>query len=112
MGSLIRPIKLDTDEISAATATEALQEIGITSDGLDETDRKILKALCETFAGGPVGLASLAVACGEDPASIEDIHEPYLVANGYVQRTGQGRVALDKSLKLFPCQKLRQHALL
>jgi Holliday junction DNA helicase RuvB len=94
--------ELDSETITAGTAKTALEEIGITPDGLDETDRKILKALCQTFQGGPVGVASLAVASGEDATSIEDIHEPYLIAQGYIQRTAQGRVALEKARALHP----------
>lgn len=94
--------ELDTDEISAASAKEALEEIGISPDGLDESDHKILRTLCTTFSGGPVGLTSLAVACGEDAGSVEDVHEPYLIAQGYLQRTAQGRVALEKAKVLYP----------
>lgn len=105
--------ELDTDRITGKIARAALEEIGIATDGLDDTDRKILRALCETFHGGPVGLSSLGVAAGEDPASIEDIHEPYLIAQGYVQRTSQGRVALEKARSMHPnMQKEAQGAFL
>lgn len=96
----------DEKSISTSTAKEALENIGITEDGLDPMDRKILNTLCKDFQGGPVGLGSLALACGEDAGSLEDIHEPYLVGNGYVRRTSQGRVATEKTLKL--CGALTQ----
>lgn len=91
----------DTNKIDETIATEALAEIGIETSGLDETDIRILKVLIDNFHGGPVGIQSLAVACGEDSSSIEDIHEPYLIAQGYLQRTHNGRTALEKAYQLL-----------
>jgi len=75
-------------------ADRALTMLDIDRDGLDEGDKRILEALLHKFAGGPVGLNSLAVAIGEDAGTLEDVHEPYLIMQGYLKRTPQGRVAL------------------
>ena len=61
--------------------------------GLDRLDRDILSAICEKFGGGPVGLSTLAVAVGEEPDTIEDVYEPYLLQQGLLMRTPRGRVA-------------------
>ena len=68
--------------------------LDIDRDGLDEGDKRILEALLHKFSGGPVGLNSLAVAIGEDAGTLEEVHEPYLIMQGYLKRTPQGRVAL------------------
>jgi Holliday junction DNA helicase RuvB len=75
-------------------ADRALTMLDIDRDGLDEGDKRILEALLHKFAGGPVGLNSLAVAIGEDAGTLEDVHEPYLIMQGYLKRTPQGRVAM------------------
>ena len=80
--------------IDGPTAAAALAMIEIDSDGLDEMDKRILEAVIHKFAGGPVGLNSLAVALGEDPATIEEVHEPFLIMSGFFQRTPRGRTAL------------------
>lgn len=74
---------------------DALGMLDIDEDGIDEMDRRLLEALIVKFGGGPVGLNSLAVAVGEDPSTIEDVNEPYLIMQGYLKRTPQGRVALE-----------------
>jgi Holliday junction DNA helicase RuvB len=71
----------------------------IDNDGLDEMDKRLLEALITRFQGGPVGLNSLAVSVGEDSGTIEEVNEPYLIQEGYLQRTAQGRVALPKAYK-------------
>ncbi|MGC6426774.1 MAG: Holliday junction branch migration DNA helicase RuvB [Akkermansiaceae bacterium] len=80
--------------ITALVATEALAMIDIDQDGLDEMDKRILEAMIFKFSGGPVGLSSLAVAVGEDASTLEEVHEPFLIMQGYVKRTPRGRVAL------------------
>jgi Holliday junction DNA helicase RuvB len=80
--------------ISAEVAKAALAMIEIDADGLDEMDKRLLEALVYKFGGGPVGLSSLAVAIGEDPATLEDVHEPFLIMQGFVKRTPRGRVAM------------------
>ena len=62
-------------------------------------DRRILSSLIEKFNGGPVGLDSLGVAISEDAKTIEEVYEPYLIKEGFVQRTSRGRIALDKAYK-------------
>jgi Holliday junction resolvasome RuvABC ATP-dependent DNA helicase subunit len=83
--------------IDQATADRALQMLDIDDDGLDEMDKRLLEALVSRFQGGPVGISSLAVAVGEDSGTIEEVNEPYLIQEGYLQRTAQGRVALPKT---------------
>jgi Holliday junction DNA helicase RuvB len=80
--------------VTRAVADEALSMLEIDRDGLDEMDKRILEALIHRFDGGPVGINSLAVALGEDAGTIEDVNEPYLIMQGYLKRTPQGRVAL------------------
>jgi Holliday junction DNA helicase RuvB len=75
-------------------ADRALSMLDIDADGFDEWDKRILEALIHKFAGGPVGLNSLGVAIGEDAGTLEEVHEPYLIMQGYLKRTPQGRVAL------------------
>ena len=71
----------------------------IDQNGLDEMDKRILEAVIVKFGGGPVGVSSLAVAVGEEPDTIEEVYEPYLIMEGYLQRTPQGRVATELSYK-------------
>ncbi|MEY5010993.1 MAG: hypothetical protein RLZZ253_2132 [Verrucomicrobiota bacterium] len=80
-------------------ADAALAMLDIDADGLDEMDKRILETLIYKFEGGPVGLNSLAVAIGEDSGTLEDVNEPYLIMQGYVKRTPQGRVALSPAYK-------------
>jgi holliday junction DNA helicase RuvB len=79
--------------IDAAVAAEALDLLEVDAAGLDRLDREILRAVCEKFAGGPVGLSTLAVAVGEEQDTIEDVYEPYLLQQGFIKRTPRGRVA-------------------
>ena len=74
-----------------------LTRMGIDSNGLDDMDRRILNAIIDKFSGGPVGLESLSVAISEDAVTVEEVYEPYLIKEGYVQRTSRGRIALDKA---------------
>ena len=74
-----------------------LTRMGIDSNGLDDMDRRILNTIIDKFAGGPVGLESLSVAISEDAVTVEEVYEPYLIKEGYLQRTSRGRIALDKS---------------
>jgi holliday junction DNA helicase RuvB len=76
-------------------AREALDLLEVDAAGLDRLDREILRAICEKFGGGPVGLSTLAVAVGEESDTIEDVYEPYLLQQGYLMRTPRGRVATD-----------------
>jgi Holliday junction DNA helicase RuvB len=78
-------------------ADKALEMLDIDRDGLDEMDKRILESLVVRFQGGPVGLGSLAVSVGEDPGTVEDVNEPYLIQEGFIKRTTQGRVAMPKT---------------
>jgi Holliday junction DNA helicase RuvB len=80
-------------------ADRALTMLDIDADGFDEWDKRILEALIHKFNGGPVGLNSLGVAIGEDAGTLEEVHEPYLIMQGYLKRTPQGRVALPPAYR-------------
>jgi len=96
------------NKISRDVADAALSMLDIDSDGFDEMDKRILETLVHKFSGGPVGLNSLAVALGEDPGTLEDVNEPYLIMQGYLKRTPQGRVALSAAYrKLGVSEKTR-----
>jgi Holliday junction DNA helicase RuvB len=79
--------------ITRAVAQDALAWLGVDAAGFDEMDRKILLTIIEKFGGGPVGVESLAAAVQEDRSTLEDVHEPYLIQAGYLERTGRGRQA-------------------
>ena len=81
--------------ITEEVANYALDLLDVDKEGLDQTDRGILLAMIEKFGGGPVGLETLAVSIGEDSGTIEDVYEPYLLKNGFIQRTPRGRVVTD-----------------
>jgi Holliday junction DNA helicase RuvB len=85
--------------ITESVADKALAMLEIDENGLDEMDKRILEAIIVKFGGGPVGLNSLAVAVGEEPDTIEEVYEPYLIMEGYLNRTAQGRVATESSYK-------------
>ena len=81
--------------ITRAITDEALNLLDVDNEGLDATDRSILNTMIFKFDGGPVGLDTLAAALGEDPGTIEDVYEPYLVKCGFINRTPRGRIATD-----------------
>ena len=85
--------------VTAEIADRALIMLEIDENGLDEMDKRILEAIIVKFAGGPVGVGSLAVAVGEEPDTIEEVYEPYLIMEGFLKRTPQGRVATELSYK-------------
>ena len=85
-------------KISIDIANETLSRLGIDTNGLDDMDRRILEALVNKFEGGPVGLESLAVAISEDSKTIEEVYEPYLIKEGFIQRTPRGRIAQQKAM--------------
>jgi Holliday junction DNA helicase RuvB len=91
--------------ITAPVAEKALAILEIDQNGLDEMDKRILETIIIKFGGGPVGLGSLAVAVGEESDTLEEVYEPYLIMEGYLNRTPQGRVATElgyKKLGLSP----------
>ncbi|MEN9286371.1 MAG: Holliday junction ATP-dependent helicase RuvB, partial [Actinomycetota bacterium] len=67
---------------------------GVDPLGLDKVDRAVLRAVCERFGGGPVGLSTLAIAVSEQPETVEDVYEPFLIQQGLLARTPRGRVAM------------------
>jgi Holliday junction DNA helicase RuvB len=81
--------------ITSDIANKALALLEIDQNGLDEMDKRILEAILVKFGGGPVGVSSLAVAVGEEPDTIEEVYEPYLIMEGYLNRTPQGRVLTE-----------------
>jgi len=89
------------NQVSLEVANETLTRLGIDDNGLDDMDRRILEALVKKFDGGPVGLESLAVAISEDAKTIEEVYEPYLIKEGFIQRTPRGRIAQDKACHYF-----------
>jgi Holliday junction DNA helicase RuvB len=87
--------------VTREVARAALQLLGVDELGLDEMDNLIIRTIIEKFAGGPVGLSSLAVAVGEERQTLEEVHEPYLIQIGFLKRTQQGRVATPLAYKHF-----------
>ena len=87
--------------ITGAVADDALRMLDVDEYGLDEMDARILKTLMENFEGGPAGLNTLAVAVGEDPGTIEEVYEPFLIQNGFLMRTPRGRVATKRAFQRF-----------
>lgn len=94
-------------KITNKVAKGALYQMGIDENGLDDMDRKILSILVEKFNGGPVGLNSLSVAIGEESQTIEDVYEPYLIKEGFLQRTPRGRIAEDKTFNYLNIKKTK-----
>jgi Holliday junction DNA helicase RuvB len=86
--------------ITRDMANAALELLEIDSHGLDEMDKKILKLMAENYKGGPVGLGTIAVAVGEEVHTLEEVYEPFLIQEGYLQRTPQGRVITDKAWQI------------
>lgn len=80
--------------IDQTVAREALALFGVDDRGLDKLDRAVLRAICEQFGGGPVGLSTLAISVGEQPETVEDVYEPFLIQLGFIARTPRGRVAM------------------
>ena len=82
-------------------AKESLGLLEIDPHGLDDMDRRILETICSKFGGGPVGLSTIAVSVGEEPDTIEEAYEPFLIMNGYMERTPKGRVATPQAWQLL-----------
>ncbi|MGN6187841.1 MAG: Holliday junction branch migration DNA helicase RuvB [Conexibacter sp.] len=83
--------------VTAAVAGHALDLLEVDHEGLDRLDRELLRAICELFGGGPVGLSTLAVAVGEEQDTVEDVYEPYLLQRGFLERTPRGRAATRRA---------------
>lgn len=91
--------------ICADVADKALNMLDVDAEGFDYMDRKLLLAIMEKFGGGPVGLDNMAAAIGEEKDTIEDVLEPYLIQQGYLQRTPRGRIATDRAYLHFGIEK-------
>jgi len=87
--------------INRKVAADALQLLEVDQFGLDDMDSRILKTIIEKFEGGPVGVSTIAAAVGEDVGTLEEVYEPFLVQNGFLQRTPRGRVATAQAYRHF-----------
>ena len=92
-------------KVTKEVAAFALDLLEVDKLGLDQNDRNILTTMIEKFQGGPVGLDTLSAALGEDSGTIEDVYEPYLVKNGFINRTPKGRVVTDFAYRHFGIAK-------
>ncbi len=90
-----------TGMIDRQTAISALELLEIDENGLDEMDKRMLRVMAENYKGGPVGINTVAVAVNEEPDTLEEVHEPYLIQEGYIARTPQGRILTDKAWKIL-----------
>ncbi len=97
--------------ITHEVANDALDILDVDKLGLDQNDRAILLTIIEKFAGGPVGIDTLAAALGEDAGTLEDVYEPYLMMNGLINRTPRGRVAMPNAYKHLDIQMLGQQSI-
>ena len=108
---LLRRIRDFAEVVGDGTVTQeianhALERLEIDRYGLDDMDKKILLSIINKFSGGPVGLNSLAVAVGEEADTIEEIYEPFLISEGFLERTSRGRVAAPKAYEHFGLNRL------
>jgi Holliday junction DNA helicase RuvB len=87
--------------VTRELADFALNALNVDKEGLDEMDARILVTLIEKFSGGPTGLTNLAVSVGEEPGTIEEVYEPYLIQEGFIERTPRGRTATTRAYKHF-----------
>jgi Holliday junction DNA helicase RuvB len=79
----------------------ALELLDVDQHGFDDVDRRLLRTIIEKFGGGPVGLGTVAVAVGEDAGTLEDVYEPYLIQQGFLERTPRGRCATATAYRRF-----------
>ena len=97
-------------KITKEIAKMALSALDVDEHGLDEMDNRILSTIIEKFKGGPVGISTIATACGEEAETIEEVYEPFLIQEGYIKRTARGREATElayKHLKIVPPGKVQ-----
>ena len=85
-----------TGSITQKVAAAGLELLEIDAAGLDEMDKRVVRTMAENYRGGPVGIGTIAVAVGEESETLEEVHEPFLIQEGYLQRTPQGRVLTEK----------------
>lgn len=96
-------------QIDYNVAKTALDRLEVDSMGLDNTDRNILETIIYKFGGGPVGLDTLAAAIGEDAGTLEDVYEPYLIKNGFINRTPRGRIVTENCYRHFGLENMIEH---
>jgi Holliday junction DNA helicase RuvB len=84
-------------KITKESAAKALELLEIDENGLDEMDKRVMRVMAQNYRGGPVGIGTIAVAVNEEADTLEEVHEPYLIQEGYIQRTPQGRVLTPKA---------------
>ena len=87
--------------ISQDIAAAALKLLEIDQRGLDEMDKQMMRVMAENYKGGPVGLSTIAIAVGEEAHTLEEVHEPFLIQEGYLQRTSKGRVLAEKGWQVI-----------
>lgn len=92
-------LHLKKDSIDKEVSDFGLKALDIDSIGLDSIDRRILMTICDVFGGGPVGLDTLAACTGEDPVTIEDVYEPFLLQNGFIAKTPRGRILTKRAFE-------------
>ncbi len=88
-------------KINREVAVNALELLEIDENGLDEMDKRMLRVMARNYAGGPVGIGTIAVAVNEEADTLEEVHEPYLIQEGFIKRTPQGRVLTEKAWKIL-----------
>ena len=93
------------NRITGDVAKDSLELLEIDPNGLDEMDVRILETICVKFGGGPVGLSTIAVSVGEEPDTVEEAYEPFLIMEGYLERTPKGRVATDLAFARLGLQR-------
>jgi len=98
----------DKNGIDLETTQKALHALEVDEDGLDEMDKEILLSIIDRFNGGPVGLNTLAVSVNEDAGTIEEVYEPFLIQQGFIQRTPRGREATDLAYKRFNRRRIKK----
>ncbi len=97
--------------ITGAVAKDSLSLLEIDPHGLDEMDRRVLETICVKFGGGPVGLSTIAVSIGEEPDTVEEAYEPFLIMEGYMERTPKGRIATPLAYQRLGLKKTTQDGL-
>jgi Holliday junction DNA helicase RuvB len=100
---------LNDGSVDIGITKHALKALNVDVHGLDEMDNRILLAIIEKFKGGPVGITTIATAVGEESGTIEEVYEPFLIQEGFLQRTPRGREVTDKAYKHLGKQKARGH---
>ncbi|NLZ95771.1 MAG: Holliday junction branch migration DNA helicase RuvB, partial [Bacteroidales bacterium] len=101
-----------TGKIDKAIATYALEALNIDKYGLDEVDNKILVTIIDKFRGGPVGITTIATAIGDDPGTIEEVYEPFLIKEGFIKRTPRGREATEMAYEHLGRKRIEDQATL